>query len=350
MTSIARFGFVRHLRAEPNEFILHYRGGKLTRRGASLAYWFMPLRAAIAMLPVQDVETTFVLSERTLDYQDIAVQCTLVYRVVEPEVAATRVNFALSLLTGAWIDQPLERLASFWSQRARRPARTYLASVPLVDAVGRGAEVIRAALEEVLRSDPAIEAMGLALVSVNVQRVSPAADVDKALQVPIRESIQQRADQAIFARRADAVENERAIKQNELSTEIELARQQEDLIRREGANRLLETQHQAEADRVRTEAELAREALIADAYARDQRTHAEADAQTRRLLGEADADGEARRVAVWQAAPTRVLLGLAAQEFAGKIGSINHLNLSPDLLASTLQVFLREQADQQAAA
>jgi hypothetical protein len=215
--------------------------------------------------------------------------------------------------------------------------------------MGRGAEVIRASIEDVLRADPAIPEMGLVLVSVNVQRVAPAADVEKALQVPIRESIQQRADQAIFARRADAVENERAIKQNELSTEIELARRQEDLIRREGANRLLETQDQAEAERVRTEAELARQALTAEAYARDQRTHAEADAQTRRLLGDADADGEARRVAVWQAAPSRVLLGLAAQEFAGKIGSINHLNLSPDLLASTMQLFLREQADQQAA-
>jgi regulator of protease activity HflC (stomatin/prohibitin superfamily) len=301
------------------------------------------------MLPVHDVETTFVLSERTLDYQDIGVQCTLVYRIVEPEVAATRVNFTLSLVSGAWIDQPLERLASFWSQRARRPARTYLAGVPLVDAVGRGAEVVRTSMEEVLRADPAIGEMGLVLVSVNVQRVSPAADVDKALQVPIREAIQQRADQAIFARRADAVENERAIKQNELSTEIELARRQEDLIRREGANRLLETQHQAEAEQVRVEAELGRQALVAEAYARDQRTHAEADAQTRRLLGEADADGDARRVAVWQAAPTRVLLGLAAQEFAGKIGSINHLNLSPDLLASSMQLFLGEQADRQAA-
>jgi hypothetical protein len=39
MTTIARVGFVRHLRAEPNEFILHYRGGKLARRGASLASW-----------------------------------------------------------------------------------------------------------------------------------------------------------------------------------------------------------------------------------------------------------------------------------------------------------------------
>jgi hypothetical protein len=204
-------------------------------------------------------------------------------------------------------------------------------------------------MEDALRTDPEIAAMGLALVSVQVQRVAPMPDVEKALQTPVREAIQQRADEAVFARRAQAVENERAIKQNELSTEIELARRQEDLIRREGANRLLDAHQQAEADRVRAEADLERQALMAEAYGRDQRTRAAGDADARRLTGEADADAEARRVSIWQAAPTRVILGLAAQQLAGKIDSINHLNLTPDMLGATLQQFLREEADQQAA-
>jgi regulator of protease activity HflC (stomatin/prohibitin superfamily) len=293
MTSITRFGFVRHLRAEPNQFVLHYRSGAIVRRGPGLAYWFLPLSSAIAQLPVEDVETTFVLTERTADYQDV--------------------------------------------------------SVPLVDAVGRGAEVIRASMEDALRADPEIAAMGLALVSVQVQRVAPIPDVEKALQTPVREAIQQRADEAVFARRAQAVENERAIKQNELSTEIELARRQKDLIRREGANQLLDAHQQAEAERVRAEAELERQELTAQAYARDQRVRAAGDADARRLIGEADADAEARRVSVWQAAPARVILGLAAQEFATKIGSINHLNLTPDLLGATLQQFLHDQTDQQVA-
>lgn len=327
MTTISHLPFLSHLRAEPNQFILHFRGGRLVRSGAGLAYWFMPLSAAIAQLPVEDVETTFVLTERTADYQDVAVQTTLTYRVSDPVASAARVNFTVSLRSGVWVEEPLERLASIWSQRARRSARAYLASVPLVDAVARGAEAVRAAMDVALRADPEMGAMGLSLVSVNVLRVAPAPEVEKALQTPIRESIQQRADEAVFARRAQAVENERAIKQNELATEIDLARRQEDLIRRAGANRLLDAQQQAEAEQVR----------------------AEGEATARRLIAEAEADAEARRVSIWQAAPTRVILGLAAQEFAGKIERINHLNLSPDLLGSTFQQLLREQADQQAA-
>ena len=254
-------------------------------------------------------------------------------------------NFTISLLTGAWVEQPLERLASFWSQRARRPARTYLAGVPLADAVQRGAEVIRAPIEAALHEDTAIAALGLALVSVQVLRVAPVPELEKALQTPTREGIQQRADEAVFARRAQAVEKERAIKQNELATEVELARQQEQLIQSRGANRLLEVQHKAEAERVTLEAEVARQAVAAEAYARDTRMRAAGDADARRQLGEAEAEAEARRVAIWQETPARVLLGLAAQQFAGKIESINHLNLSPDLLGATFQQFLIDQAD-----
>ena len=226
MATITSLGLISHLRAEPNQFILHYRNGRLTRRGAGLAYWFILLWAAVAQLPVEDVENTFILAERTSDFQEVAVQCTLTYRAVDPEQAAARVNFTISLRTGAWVEQPLGRLASFWSQRARRPARTYLAAVPLVEAVQHGAEVIRGAMEDALRQDAAIRAMGLELVSVQVLRVAPVPDLDKALQTPTREGIQQRADEAVFARRAQAVKKERAIKENELATKVKLAWQQ----------------------------------------------------------------------------------------------------------------------------
>jgi len=142
-----------------------------------------------------------------------------------------------------------------------------------------------------------------------------------------------------------AVEKERAIKENELATEVELARRHEQLIQHQGANRLLEVRQQAEAERTAVEAALGREELAAQAYARDTRTRAAGDADARRQLGEAEADAEARRVALWRDAPPHVLLGLAAQQFAGKVEAINHLNLSPDLLGAGLQQLLREQAE-----
>lgn len=72
--------------------------------------------------------------------------------------------------------------------------------------------------------------MGLDIVAVRVGAVKPIADVEKALQIPVREAIQQEADVATFRRRAEAVEKERAIQENELQNQIELARREANLI------------------------------------------------------------------------------------------------------------------------
>ena len=52
--------------------------------------------------------------------------------------------------------------------------------------------------------------------------------------MPTREAIQQAADEATFQRRAQAVEKERAIQENELQNKIELARREEQLIAQKG--------------------------------------------------------------------------------------------------------------------
>ncbi|HEX6902809.1 MAG TPA: SPFH domain-containing protein [Thermoanaerobaculia bacterium] len=345
MAEIRRYGFFSHLRAEPNQFILHFRKGKLVRKGAGLAYWFSPLSASLAQVPVEDIEATFVFRELSADFQEVTVQLTLRYRCADPELAAARVSFTISPSHGVWLEQPLERLASLWSQRAQRPARAYLMGVPLVEAVRAGAQVIQGAVEEALRNDPEIQAGGLALVSLQVNRVSPTAELEKALQTPTREAIQQKADEASFQRRAMAVEKERAIKENELATEIELARRQEELIRQQGANHLQAIRQDAEAEKARVEAEAERRVLLAESMAQETRVIADAEASALRLKGEAEADAEARRVAAWKEAPAHVVLGLSLGEVAGKIGTIQHLNVTPDLLGDFVRRMVEEKAN-----
>lgn len=333
MASIDRFVMVRHLRAEANQFILHYRRGRLVRQGVGLAYWFSPLSAAVAQVPAEDCDATFLLQERCADSQVATVQCTLVYRVSDPRLAASRLNFSISLQSGAWLEKPLERIAALLAQRAQGPARAYLRSVPIVEATQSGANLVQERLEQALRADPELGALGISIVSVQVDRIASSAELEKAIQTPAREAIQQRADEAVFQRRALAVEKERAIKENELATELELARRQEQLIQQQGANTRRQAQEESEADRLRAEAEARRHELVAQGQAR-----------ANRVIAEAAAEAEARRVEIYRGAGGGVSLGIALQEFARHVHSIQHLNLAPDLLGAALQQFLREQA------
>ena len=208
------------------------------------------------------------------------------------------------------LEQPLERLATLWSQRAQPAVRAPSAGSPSARRSGRARRPSAPPSRGRCSADPATADAGLQLVAVQVVRVAAPADLEKALQAPVREEVQQRADEATFQRRALAVEKERAIKENELATSLELARRQENLVRQKATNRTLEV---------------------------------ESEAAARARLAEADAEAEARRVAIWREAPTHVLLGLAAQQLAGKIESIQHLNISPDLLGASLQQLLRGQ-------
>lgn len=343
MAQITRLAFVRHLRAEPNQYILHYRAGDLVRSGTGLAYWFHPLLSAVVQVPVEDIETTFVLREWSSDIQEITVQVTLTYRFADPQKAAQRINFGVSLENGVWIDQPLQRLDSMWAHWSQHPVRACLAAMSLVEVVRSGADRTRGALEEALRNNLEIDDVGLSLVDIQVDRVAPTAELEKALQTPTREAIQQQADEATFQRRAMAVENERAIKENELATEIELARRQEELIRREGANQMLAIHQEAERLKFSVEAEVERKTIVAQGNARQLGIWTEAEAESRRLLLEVETEAETRRVDLWKNVSPSVTLGLAMQRFADKVEKIEHLNLTPDLLGDVLQHLLLDQ-------
>ncbi len=344
MAQITRYFFLRHLRAEPNQTILHFRRGKLARSGPGIAYWFHPLSAAVLQVPVEDIASTFMLRERSADLQEVAVQITLAYRVVDAEKAGRRINFTISLHNGTWLEQPLERLAGLWSRWSQETVRETLMRQPLVDAVRTGAATIRAALDPALRGNAEAAEMGLALVSVQVDQVVPNAELEKALQTPTREAIQQKADEATFERRALAVEKERAIKENELATEIELSRRQEELIRQEASNRLLSVREDAGAQRLAVESQAERDGIAAEAASRDAKTRAVGETEAKRLRLDTEVAAEARRAEIWTGAPSSVLLGFALQEFAGKIRSIEHLNITPDLLGDLIQRFALRQS------
>jgi regulator of protease activity HflC (stomatin/prohibitin superfamily) len=340
MATLRTYPVMSHLRAEPNQYILHYQGGNLVRRGAGLTFWFNRFSAALAELPVEDIETTMMLNERSKDYQDVSIQVTLSYRIEDPLLASKRVNFGIDLASGKWTDKPLSRLANLWFLRAQEPARTLIAGLALTEVLGTGVEVIARRIHDALTADPEIGEMGLRVVTVKINQVAPTPEMEKALQTPTREQIHVKADEAVFSRRALAVENERAIKENELQTEIELAARQEELIRREGDNRLLAVRQEAEAEHERVDAEAKRLLLEADAEAKSRELTAGAEAEAIRAIGEARGDAEARHVEAWNDASAHVVLGLALQKIKGRL-DIQNLHITPDMISELMMNLLK---------
>src|SRR3712207_573875 len=128
--------------------------------------------------------------------------------------------------------------------------------------------------------------------------------------MPELERVQARADTATFERRASAVEQERAIAENELENRIQLARQEELLVAQE-----------AENERRRTEAEA-------------ERAQIEARGQAARIetVEGAEVAAERERLAVYAALPPGVLQARALRDLAANMPDVEHLTVTPELL------------------
>lgn len=336
MAEITLFPVVRHLRADASSHVLHFRGGKLKRSGRGLSFWFTPLSSSIAEAPADARELPLLFHGRSADFQDVTAQGVITYRVDNPEALARHVDFSIDLRRGVWLRQPLEKLALLLSELAQQHAWAYIARTPLKEVLREGHAAVRERIEAGLVQDASLGAMGLALVSVRVSSLKPSPDLEKALEAPMREHIQQESDEAAFQRRALAVEKERAIQENELKNQIELARREEELITQQGQNARRKATEDAEAQRIATESEAARTRLLAEASAGKMRVEGGAQADTIRVVEKARAEGEREHMAAVEGVSPAVLLGLAAQALAGKLQKIEHLNVTPDLLAPVL--------------
>ncbi|MCC6811717.1 MAG: SPFH domain-containing protein [Deltaproteobacteria bacterium] len=344
MATISRFGFLRHLRADPNTFIMHYAKGKLRRQGRGLAYFFDPLVAGIAEIPLQENDVIFAITEPTKDFQLATVQGVITYRFSEPAAAADAINFTIDPNTGAYVQPPIEKVQSFLSRLATGATRKYLGTATIEEAVTVGADPIRDAIVAVLDTDPGIKKMGMTIGTVRVLSVRATAELEKALQTPTRELIQQRADEATFSRRAVAVEKERAIKENELHTQIELAKRNEVLITQQGQNQALAAKTAAQAARITAEAEAERNLLTARTAAENDKVRAKGQAESMRTVGETQGALEKERAKLYGDSPRHVLSGLALMELAHKLQTIGHLNVTPDLAAELFGDLLRKQS------
>jgi regulator of protease activity HflC (stomatin/prohibitin superfamily) len=318
MADITRRLGWRHLRGAPTAHVRHHRGGKLLHDGPGLSFWFRALTAALSEVPVDDRELAMTFHARTSDFQDVAVQATVTYRVSDPALAAARLDFSIDPDTGVWRGAPLEQLGTLLTETAQQHALDVLARTTLSAALVDGVAAVRERVAVGLGAEPRLPATGIEVVAVRVVALRPEPEVERALRTPARELIQQEADRATYERRAVAVERERAIAENELDSQIELARREEQLVDQRGTNARREAEEHAAADAVRAGAEAARTVRLAQAEAERSVKLAEAEAERSVRLTDAKA---ARTVKLADAEATRsVRLARAEAEGAREVG------------------------------
>jgi regulator of protease activity HflC (stomatin/prohibitin superfamily) len=348
MADVTRRLHLRHLRGTPTTWVRHQAKGTVRHEGIGQSFWYRSLHAVLSEVPVDDRELPLLFHARTADFADVTVQATVTYRVSSPDLAAGRLDFSIDPELGLWKGSPLDQVATLLAELAQQPALDLLARLPLTEALTAGIAPVRSAVSAALSDDPRLAETGVSVVSARVVAIRPEPDLERALQTPTREAVQREADRATYARRAGAVEQERAIAENELQNKIELARREQQLVEQHGAN----VQRQAELDasaalvaahataqreEVAAAAAASRSRLTAEAEAAADRVRAEARADAVRAIGLAEGAAEAARVDAYRDVPPAVLQALALRELAGNLPEIKQLTVTPDLLTGLVE-------------
>lgn len=350
---------VRYIKVDPTTFVLHYANGKIVREGRGLSFFYLEPTSSVVAVPIGSHDVPFIFNETTADFQSVTIQGQLTYRVADPKRVAHLLNFTLSSDHKTYLSEDPDKLPQRIINLAQVLTRSQMKTMSLREALV-SSEVVVQGVMEAARGSETLSSLGVELLAFSILAIRPTPEMAKALEAEAREELQREADEAIYARRNAAVEQERRIKESELNTEIAVeekkrqiceAQMEAEIAVEKMKRRVREVQMETEivveekkrqARETRMAADIALEEEQRTLVAlRAENTRAEADAQSyaveatiRPLLG---LDPKALLALAAQSADPRFVVAMAFQEIAENAAKIGQLNVTPDLLQSLLQ-------------
>ena len=339
------FGF-QYIKATPSQIIMHYRGGKLRRSGAGLAFFYFSPSSSIVIVPIGSADAPFIFNEISADFQAITIQGQLTYRVQEPQRLASLLNFTVMGSRMQYISEDSQKLPQRLINLLQVLIRAEVQKLPLKDAIHSTDEVATVVMSKLGQVNE-LSALGVEVLGLAIQAIRPVPEMSRALEAEAREELLRRADQAIYDRRNSAVEQERKIKENELNTEIAVEDKKRQIRETKVEADLAVEAKEQQVRKSKLEGQITleteRKRLVA---ARPENAKAEADVQAyavdASLKPMRDLDPALLQALAVQNTDPRLMASLALKQLAENAGKIGNLNISPELF----EILMREKREQ----
>jgi len=309
------------MKVQPTTYVLQYKHGKIKREGAGLSFMYYAPTSTIVAIPMASADVPFVFQESTADFQSVTIQGQLTYRVADPKRLASLLDFSVDKRRAYYSEDP-RKLPERLIHTLQTLTRAITQRLALKDALVSSDSIVAEALAK-LRESESVSALGVEILSLSILGVQPTPETGRALEAEAREALQRRADEAIYARRNAAVEQERLIKESELNTEIAVE---------EKKRQIRETQMAAEI------AVEEQRAHLIDRRVENERKDADSRAYTltETLKPLRDLDWKTLMMLGGKNTDPKAMVALAFQEMAENAQKIGELNVSPDLLRSLI--------------
>ena len=310
---------IRFMKAAPTTYVLQFQNGRVRREGAGLSFFYYAPTSTIVTVPMASADVPFAFQESTVDFQTVSIQGQLTYRVADPKKLAALLDFSLGE-QGQYRSEDFRKLPERLVHTTQTLMRAETQRMTLREALTSGGSLSTAVLLG-LKTSPAVAQLGVEVLNLSLLAVRPTPEMAKALEAEAREALQRRSDEAIYARRNNAVEQERRIKESEMNTEIAVE----------------EKQRQIRETRMAAEIALeAQRVVLTDQRVQNDRKEADSRAYALEatLKPVRDIDWHTLMAISPQAGDAKNMIAMAFQEMAANAQKIGELNISPDLLRS----------------
>lgn len=331
---------IRFIKIPPTSHVIQYSGGKIVREGAGISFFYYSPTTSLVLVPMESTEEPFIFEEQTADYQSVSLQGQVTFRIAEPQKLAALMNFTLDPGGQRYVSEDPEKLPQRVIHLVHVLARAEIEKLPLRQAL-RASEALVRAIRTQLATLPELTALGLEVLGLSLLAIKPTPETARALEAETRELLLKGADEAIFMRRNAAVEQERAIKENELNTEIAVENKKRQIRETQMEAEKAVQEKQAELERAQLETNIGLEeerqklvALAAGNARSESDTRAYGISTTMQAL--ATADPQVLQALATTGMKPQQLIAFAFQELAAKAEKIGNLNISPELLSELL--------------
>jgi hypothetical protein len=310
---------IRFMKAAPTTYVMQFSKGRVRREGPGLSFFYYAPTSTIVTVPLESADIPFAFQETTADFQAVAIQGQLTYRVGDARKIAALLDFSLGP-NGQFRSEDYRKLPERLVHTTQTLMHAETQKLTLREALTSGGE-LSAAVLAALKASPAVAQLAVDILNLSLLSIRPTPEMAKALEAEAREALQRRSDEAIYARRNNAVEQERRIKESEMNTEIAVEEKQRQIREtRMAAEIALEQQRVALMDK---RIENDRKEADSKAYALEATLKPIREVDWRTLMVVSGHNGDAGN-----------LIALAFQEMAANAQKIGELNISPDLLRS----------------
>lgn len=331
---------LRFIKMQPTSYLLQYKKGRIVREGAGLSFFYYAPTTSLVAVPIASTDAPFIFNEVTSDFQEISIQGQANYRITDPKRVSQLLNFTLDASARTYVSDDPQKLSARVINVIKVLTRKELQTLPLRDAL-RASDTLVQQVGKGLAASTEISSLGLEVIGLSILAIKPNPETGRALEAEAREQLLREADEAVYARRNSAVEQERAIRENELNTEIAVENKKRQIreAQMDAERAVQEKQHQLRQAEMEANIELEEKnkQLVTLSV---ENTKAEADAKAYGVGAVMKAlegvDSKVLQALASVGMQPDQLVALAFQGLAERADKIGQLNISPELLRELL--------------